>query len=164
MACKCGCGETIEIPRPDTPHQAEVRCANPKCNTHIMWKKKDKNNGKRPKNKFTPADLGINYCEMCQRPKARLGNNETLISHHKVEVGPQQRGVDVPGNIWVVCSHCHALIHHVRIYMNNHWGDMWEQYEKMKFAIEQKDISPEEYESEIIESLEKLENPPWDAV
>jgi len=160
LICK-HCNNTkdfYEKPRPDTPHDAEIRCS--VCNKFIMWKPKDRNKDKRPPNKILPVDLGIDYCEICLRVKARLGRNETLTSHHKIEIA--MGGLDVKENILILCTHCHNLVHHVRLYMNDHFGDLWEKYEEMKLAIEQKDLTPEEYEGKIIENLEDLEKPPWE--
>lgn len=140
------------------PHEAGIWCG--ECDRFIRWKSKDKNNGKRPKNKYLPADLGINFCQLCLRPKNRLGKHETLTSHHVIEINTG--GPDLPGNIWVVCSHCHALVGHVRTYMNDHFGDLWEKYEEMKSAIEEKELTPEEYEDKIIDNLKDLEKPPWE--
>lgn len=106
--------DPLEIPRPDTPHEAKYEC--PVCGNFLGWKKKEKNKDKRPKNKYLPKDLGIDYCQLCLRMRGRLGLNETLISHHIVEI--KDGGEDIPENIWVVCTHCHALIGHIRKYLN----------------------------------------------
>lgn len=106
--------EPLEIPRPDTPHSAKLEC--PVCGNFLGWKKKAKNKYKRPKNKYTAEGLGGEYCAMCLRSRGRLGLHETLLIHHIVEI--QDGGEDEPDNIWIICTHCHALIHHVRKYLN----------------------------------------------
>jgi len=123
MICsQCGNDKKFNVlERPDTPHDREVRCG--KCDSFIRWLPKPKNKDKRPKNKILPENLGIDYCQLCLRKKDRLGKNETLTSHHIIEIN--KHGEDIKENIWVVCTHCHALIHHVRIYINYHWKDLW---------------------------------------
>jgi len=159
MPCpKCGSLDFYEKPRPDTPHNAAIYCE--VCNEFIKWKPKDKNKDKRPPNRLSPEDISIRYCELCLRQKTRLGTHETLEIHHKIEIN--DGGQDIKENILVVCTHCHKLIHHVRTYMNDHFGDFWIEYERMKEAIEKQQLSPGEYESEIIENLESLEKPPWE--
>ena len=112
------CGRNIEVkmlPEKHT-HYAEYRCS---CGKHEGYEPYPQNKGKRPPNRHSPEGLGIDYCQMCQRHKERLGNRETLHSHHVIEVGTQG-GEDVPENIWVVCTPCHRYIHHQRTYLNNH--------------------------------------------
>ena len=94
------------------------------------------------------------------KAKTRLGTHETLEIHHKIEIN--DGGQDIKENILVVCTHCHKLIHHVRTYMNDHFGDFWREYERMKEAVKKQKLTPEEYESEVIENLENLEKPPWE--
>lgn len=119
-------------PRPDTPHAGELRC--PVCDCHLKWQPKPQNENKRDRNKHTPASLGIDFCQLCMRPKDRLGKHEVLLPHHIIEV--QYGGIDDPENIWVVCSACHALIHHQRTYLNSHTAQVWEKYESVKKIID----------------------------
>ena len=132
----------------------------PYCQKFLGWARKENNIDKRPKNRLLPEDLGIDYCEICLRKKHRLGKNETLDSHHKIEI--QNGGLDGKENILVVCTHCHSLIRHVRCYMNDHFGDLWEEYERLKNAIEQKELTSEEYEEEISKTIEDMEKAPWE--
>lgn len=146
---KCECEtQHIEHPRPDTPHGNELRCS--ECNSFWGWQKKPKNNGKRPANKYLPADLGIDHCQMCMRPKKRLMTNEVLISHHVHEIG--KGGPDIPENIWVVCSSCHHLIHHQRTYLNEHYASLWDRYEKFKSKLWA--VSPADYDTLLAEIRE----------
>lgn len=94
------------------PHYAKVIC---RVCGHWHWMKKPKNEGKRPPNKYTPADLGINYCQICLRSRNDLIKTETLEVHHIIEVGKD--GEDVPENCWVVCTPCHRIIHYNRTYL-----------------------------------------------
>jgi hypothetical protein len=121
------CGNTKQfskLERPDTPHNAEIRCL--KCDAFVRWLPKPKNKDKRPKNKILPEDLGIDYCQLCLRQKDRLGKNETLTSHHIIEIN--KGGEDIKENIWVLCTCCHALVNHVRTYLNDHWKDFWDKH------------------------------------
>lgn len=110
--------EGILNPRPDTPHNAEIRC--PLCGNFLGWQKKEKNLSKRNKSKIKPE---IDYCQLCLRNKDDFGVREVLEVHHIDEI--QNGGIDEPGNIWFVCTHCHSLIHHVRTYLNYHIKDKY---------------------------------------
>jgi len=105
------------ISRPDTPHMAEYKCFI--CNAHLGWIPKEKNETKRPKNKYTPEDLKIDYCEMCLRYKPQLLKNHVLESHHVIEI--QDGGKDIPENIWVLCTGCAKLVHWTRRYVTGHY-------------------------------------------
>ena len=150
--------ELFEVPRPDTPHNAEIRCR--RCDAFVSWKPKDKNIGKRPKNKITPEDMGIDYCQLCLRKKNRLGTNETLDTHHVIEISIC--GKDEKENIWVVCTHCHALVHHTRRYLLEHFSDLWEQYEEFKSMVREQQLAPEVYEEVIQDKVDTLEKAPWE--
>lgn len=97
-------------------HHAKEECL--LCGRFVCWTKKPKNTAKRPPNKYLPDDLGISNCQMCLRHKDRLGTRGILHSHHIIEIN--DNGVDLPENIWVLCTACHALVHHQRTYLNNH--------------------------------------------
>jgi 5-methylcytosine-specific restriction endonuclease McrA len=92
------------------------------CGQWIAWggkKKQIVTDGQRKfSTQWTPARLGINFCQMCLRPDANLGTSETLTSHHIIQI--KAGGEDEPGNIWVVCTPCHRLIHHQRVYLYEH--------------------------------------------
>jgi hypothetical protein len=155
------CGNTKDfypIPRLDTPHGDELICGN--CKAHVKWMKKEKNKNKRIGSRFSPALLEVNYCEVCLRQRARLGRHETLDIHHKIEI--QDGGKDERDNVLVVCTHCHKLIHHVRCYMNDAFGDLWEHYEELKSAMEQKELSTSEYEDKVITTMHEIEKAPWE--
>ena len=111
------CGEKSFVPklilRPDTPHYAQVFC--PFCGRNIDWMGKPKNHEKRQKNKYTPEILGIDFCQICLRPRAMLGKNETLDVHHIHEI--HDGGLDTEKNIIVVCTYCHKDIHQKRQYL-----------------------------------------------
>lgn len=98
------------------PHYGKYVCI--ECGGFAGFMRKPKNETKRQKNKYTAADLGMNRCQMCQRPREMLGQGESLEVHHVEEIG--RGGEDVPENIWCVCTACHRLIHHNRTYMYDH--------------------------------------------
>ncbi len=130
-------------PRPDTPHDGELRC--PLCGIFLGWQRKQKNDGKRERNKWTPARLGIDFCQLCMRPKDRLGINEVLLPHHIVEI--QDGGEDVPENIWIVCTACHSVIHHQRTYLNNHMAVVWQKYEEVKKVVQDVGLTNGDYDA-----------------
>lgn len=125
MFCR-KCNKEVEpkfIKRPDIVHSGgELKC--PICDLHFKWQKKDKNINKRTVSIYLVSDFNINYCQLCLRTKDRLGLNETLTRHHIIEINPKYedelKGEDTPDNIWIVCTHCHQLIHHTRTYLNYH--------------------------------------------
>jgi len=135
--------------RPDTPHGGgEWRCHD--CGRHHSWAKKEKNEGKREKNKHTPESLEIDFCQMCGRKRNRLVTNETLEVHHVHEIA--KGGPDTPENIWVLCTSCHSLVHHQRTYLNYHHAALWERYEKIKQHLWK--VDPVEYQAVLAEIRE----------
>ena len=118
MECR-RCGE-IEGPREivleSGPHYGKHEC--PLCGSFLGFMKKPVNEKKRAKNKYTAESLGYSACQLCQREKDRLGVSEVLEVHHVKEIS--QGGDDIPANIWCVCTPCHKIIHHQRIYTNEH--------------------------------------------
>jgi 5-methylcytosine-specific restriction endonuclease McrA len=118
------CGEkveTIETLKEEGPHYSFHTCV--ACGRHLGFGKKPENESKRPKNNFTAEDLKISFCQMCLRPKDRLGSRGVLEVHHVIEI--QANGPDIPENIWVVCTSCHRLIHHQRKYLNEHLSNCY---------------------------------------
>lgn len=113
----CGPVETLIRPRPDTPHYAEEICE--RCTKHISWVPKPKNEeklDKRPKYP-SPANLGIDYCQICLLPKDNLFPSETLETHH-INGNAKDREKT---NFLVVCTSCHSLINHQRTYRMRHY-------------------------------------------
>lgn len=122
--------DPINIPRPDTVHAGgELRC--PRCDMHLGWRKVDKEHAKKRTHasQHSPQSLGIECCELCLRPKRGLGIRQTLEIHHKIEV--EVGGPDKRSNIWVLCTPCHKLLHHMRIYHNEHLQHMWPEAEEL---------------------------------
>ena len=115
-ACN-GTVPTVFKERLDTPHEGELRCG--VCSRFLKWQAKPKNDDKRPKGKHTAENLGVDRCQMCTRDREMLGKNEVLTVHHVTEI--QHGGADEPQNIWVLCSHCHAIVHHFRCYLHDHF-------------------------------------------
>lgn len=150
ITCKrCGCiGHFQGVLLEDGPHHGKYVCK--ECGTFAGWMPKPTNETKRKKNKYSADDLGINYCQMCLRPKSRLGSRETLEPHHIKEI--QHGGDDIPENIWVVCSYCHKVIHQRRIYLNDHYKGYVTPGEFE--ALMEKDNVPES----VRESMRKLFN------
>jgi hypothetical protein len=116
--CKqCGSvGSFKEVVGPFGPHYGKNICRS--CDGFHSFLPKPKNETKRPNNKYTAESLGFSSCQMCNRTISRLGLYESLEVHHVEEI--QHGGLDVPENIWCVCTPCHQYIHHVRVYLNDH--------------------------------------------
>lgn len=113
--CRFCEGETYQkkVIRPIGPHYGEMICVS--CNNRIKFLPKPRNENKRKQNKYSAEAIGINYCEMCLRDREQLFSYETLEVHHKIQIS--MGGEDKPGNIWVVCTPCHRLIHFCRTYL-----------------------------------------------
>jgi len=147
------CNSEVEyhlIPRPDTPHEAEIRCA--ACDRFIGWKKKEKNEAKRPKQIHSPGSLGIDYCQICLMPKRHLGTNEALEIHHNDDEPENNERI----NILVVCTSCHKLIHHQRTYRNHQISKKLLIYEEFKNYLDERAIEPSIYDEMIIKMSELL--------
>ena len=83
-----------------------------------------KANGKRRKNQWTPSNIGKDYCEVCGRPSAQLGDKERLEAHHKVPI--EDGGDDSRDNILIACTPCHKMAHFLRTYLNKHLSHLHE--------------------------------------
>lgn len=137
------CGSEMEpriIPRPDTPHEGEIRCR--VCNVFLGWKKKEKNEAKRGPRKYSPLDLGIDYCQLCRIKQANLGDQETLDVHH-LDGNPDN---NERSNFLVLCTSCHKLTHHQITYRNHFIEKQYRIYEEFKKTLSNTAIDPEDYE------------------
>lgn len=147
------CNENVEvniIPRPDTPHAGEIKCA--VCGRFLGWKKKEKNEGKRAKQVHSPESLQIDFCQVCLLPKQHLGVNETLDIHH-IDDDPENND---RLNILVACTACHKLIHHQRTYRNHQVVKKQLIYEEFKEYLRGTDIGPVEYDEMILKMSDLL--------
>lgn len=136
-------------PRPDTPHEAEIRCG--LCHCFLGWKRKEKNEGKRLPQVHSPESVGIDYCEICLLHRKHLGMNETLDIHH-IDDNPEN---NERINISVVCTGCHKLIHHQRTYRNHQVTKKFLIYEQYKEYISSIDLEPAVYEK-LIKEIARL--------
>lgn len=121
--CNSCCREvpTIEKKLESGPHYSFHTCV--VCGKHLGFGKKPENGNKRPKNKYTAEDIGLSYCQICLRPKTRLGSRGVLEVHHVIEI--QDGGEDTPTNLMATCTSCHRLIHHQRKYLNRHLSKLY---------------------------------------
>lgn len=113
------------IPRHDTPHYAEKRCAN--CNKFMGWQSAPNPEGIRKQS--TKYDLQSimkhkkyeqdPFCFFCRRTEEQLGKNETLTIDHIVPV--REKGLDELTNLQILCDPCHKLRHWAELYMNKHY-------------------------------------------
>lgn len=97
------------------PHWGRLNCSF--CGAFLKWIPKP-SEGKMParkRNQKLVAQSGKDYCEVCLLKLDELTGNEVLEAHHVAEV-ELHNGTDAAHNIWIVCSSCHALIHHQRRY------------------------------------------------
>jgi 5-methylcytosine-specific restriction endonuclease McrA len=132
------------ISRPDTQHDAEMRC--PECLRFLGWKRKEKNEGKRAKSKHSPESLRIHFCQNCLTPGEQLGAHESLEIHH-IDDNP---GNEEEDNILVVCTPCHKLIHHARIYHQHILERKHLEYERIKALLAEESLSPDTYDRLIL--------------
>ena len=64
----------------------------------------------------TPRDLAIDRCQNFLRPVALLYFSEVLETHH-IDDNPQNND---RLNLFVLCTKCHKLTHHDRLYLYYH--------------------------------------------
>ena len=115
----CGCSAYIIEIGPFGNNEAKRVCTS--CGYFWDWIAKPENKDKRKSSKFSPRYLGIEYCEICHRPKSMLGKYETLEIHHKVSI--KDGGEDIETNILVLCTAHHVWVHHEQTYLNDHFKD-----------------------------------------
>jgi len=112
---KCGSGNVV-IGGKSGPHFGSVRCRD--CG-QSCWLPKPENEKKRRRSSLGLArKYSRGFCDLCQRTPAELPHPEVLEGHHVKEV--VDGGTDDRSNVWVVCSSCHALIHHQRTYLGHY--------------------------------------------
>lgn len=97
-------------------HYADCTCA--KCGKHLGFPPKpdsDPSKYRRPTaHRDLVADYSRGFCEMCLRKHAELPKGQTLEAQHVVEF--QDGGGNERGNIWIICTACHRMIHWIRTY------------------------------------------------
>lgn len=135
LETKCrACGKKFIVPEyvklEKGPHGEKAVC--PFCKKYLFFVAKPKNEKKKEMRgcgkALKPADLNIGNCQMCLRTADMLGNNGVLVCHHVTEM--QSGGQDERSNIWVLCSHCHSLVHHSRTYLFYHFSQVAEVSEQ----------------------------------
>ncbi len=101
-------------------HYARLDCDS--CGAFVKWIKKPDALKRAKRSRKGQAALlardGRGECLLCNRAKEEIPAPGTLHAHHVREV--QDGGGDEPENIWVVCSHCHSMIHLVRTYFGHY--------------------------------------------
>lgn len=119
---KKGCGKELKIKKtPDLTHHAKAIC--PHCGFR-GWKPKPGNEGKRKSSKFSPEKVFSFHnqkekrCFFCRRKKEELGRNETFTVDHIHEL--DKGGEDEIENMQILCTACHKLKNHQRLYHNWH--------------------------------------------
>lgn len=117
-----GCGAKLEIKEtPNMIHKAKVSC--PECGFR-GFQAKEKNKGKKRRSKITPKNVfeyhnhKTERCFFCRRKKDELGRNETFTVDHIHELS--HGGEDEVENTQVLCTACHKLKNHQRLYHNRH--------------------------------------------
>jgi hypothetical protein len=111
---------TEEVILHEGPHYSKNVC--PKCGKSYGFNKKPENRDKRT----TTTKLSVegHFCYFCLRLKEQLGKREAIEVHHIVELRPTNPegtpGADSKENIMFLCTACHSLCKHLRIYLNQH--------------------------------------------
>jgi 5-methylcytosine-specific restriction endonuclease McrA len=113
------------IPRPNTPHHAEIRRAD--CNKFLGWQPAPNHEGIRRESTKHDIDqlmqhkkfVGEPFCFFCLRTKKQLGISETLTIDHIVPV--RDKGENDLVNLQLHCTACHKLRHWAELYMNKHY-------------------------------------------
>ncbi len=97
-------------------HHAKVCCA--ACRRMLRWLPKPDSDPTKYRRPQQHRDLvnayGEGFCEMCLRSSAELPKGQTLEAQHVREY--QHGGENSRENIWIVCTACHRMIHHIRTY------------------------------------------------
>lgn len=123
-------------------HGYKLHC--PKCGLFVGWSGKrqaikDEVGGRQRSSQWTAKRLNQDFCQMCMRNKDFLGKGERLEVHHVLPVN--ENGEDTPDNIWIVCTACHRLIHHQRIYLHEHQKQFQDAYHALqKFKHENPEL------------------------
>ena len=102
------------------PHYKKKVCA--ECGKFLGFQSKpDQNKSKRPAGHTTLVQkYEQGYCELCLRAKESLPPNQCLEAHHVIPY--QFGGESSRENIWIVCTPCHKIIEHYRIYLGHYGG------------------------------------------
>lgn len=119
VACRhCGSRSLREVPGPHRAgHYARADCS--ECGRFVRWLPKPQEGKRRRKGQAALLRRYSNeHCELCMRKSGDLPLPQVLEAHHVVEV--KDGGTDERENVWVVCTHCHRLIHHFRTYMGHY--------------------------------------------
>lgn len=91
-------------------HGGKALCSTVGCTAFVWLPRATVNPTRRPaihRNLLAKYDRG--FCELCLRPRSALKSCETLMAHH---VRPfADEGEPTRGNVWIVCTACHSLIH-----------------------------------------------------
>jgi len=97
-------------------HYADMHCAN--CGKHLGFPSKpdsDRTKYKRPQqHRDLVLAYGKDFCEMCLRGINEFPKGTTLNAHHVIEF--KDSGSNKRENVWIICTACHAMIHHARTY------------------------------------------------
>lgn len=119
---KKGCGSELKLEsNKNSPHEAKIICE--KCGFR-GFKPKEKNKNKRKTSKITVKDVFEYHnqeeerCFFCRRKNHELGVNETFTIDHIQEI--DKGGDDEVENTQVLCTACHKMKNHRRLYFNWH--------------------------------------------
>jgi hypothetical protein len=97
-------------------HYARVACA--ECNRFMRWLPKPDSDPTKYKRQKKHTGLvgkyGQGFCEMCLRKEGDLPKGQGLEAQHVQEYA--EGGSEERGNIWIICTPCHKLIHWLRTY------------------------------------------------
>ena len=115
---KCSCEEfTAGEPGPMPGEMRGSTCS--RCGAKWWQPKAENERYRRPAaHRDLVKRYGRGICELCLRTREQLPGPESLVGHHVTEYA--EGGTDDRANVWIVCTACHALVHHLRTYLGHY--------------------------------------------
>jgi len=112
---------TVTEKTPQKVHYAQEKCE--QCGKHLKWISNPESNNTQSTKYTIEQVLQVKRqkrraCFFCRRTEDQLGNNQTLELDHITE--KQNGGEDRAENLQILCTACHKLKNHQRLYHNFH--------------------------------------------
>lgn len=103
----------------NNPHYAKYECVG--CGAWHSWCAKPDSARKRRSGAHSDlvARFGRGYCELCLRTPEELRRADTLVGHHVLEFAKSDEPDSSRENVWILCTACHAMVHHTRTYFGH---------------------------------------------
>ncbi|QIB75402.1 HNH endonuclease [Halogeometricum borinquense] len=118
----CDHENTTFTETPEYVHYGRRDCED--CGEFLGWVEKPGKDDRDTTSQYTIEQIikkkGFDEarCFFCRRPRAYLGKNETLTRDHIHEL--QDGGEDRIDNLQILCTACHKLKNHNRLYYHKH--------------------------------------------